>query len=343
MNKPLTFKRILIYIISAAFIGVIIYLLLTSGKITMYKDESTTGNTSGNLLNGGLFCENDGKIYFANPYDSNKLYCMDSDLSNVKKLFDDRVSYLNSAGKYIFYTKRNDQLENDGNALLSLSTTGLFRITTSGHSPAKLYDDPTQVVCLFGNNIYYQHYDQKKGLELYSTKIDKSEEKRILSEAAAPYAVSNGKIYYTGWDKEHNINSINIDGTGRQVIHEGNFTSLTRQGDYLYFMDMGKDYCLCRIPIEGGTVETIVNQRIATYNVAEDGSAVYYQIDNGNDNGLYKLDLTNNNSSLILSGNYNYLNITSNYLFFESFDQSELYTYNFASQSVNPLNIEKED
>ena len=146
------FKRIFMGIIAVAAVAFIIYTMVAGNRTKFYDDESTTGNTSGNLLNGGLFCENEGKIYFANPYDENKLYCMDNDLSNAKKLIDDRASYINSAGGYIFYTRRNDQIENDVDALLSISTTGLFRVNTSGHSVKRLYDDPTQVVCLYGND-----------------------------------------------------------------------------------------------------------------------------------------------------------------------------------------------
>lgn len=340
MKKSSLTKRIFISIIAVAVTILIVYALIMKSRVKMYDDSSTTGNTSGNLLNGGLFCENGDKIYFANPYDDNKLYSMKTDLTNIKKLYDDRVSYINSAGKYIFYTRRNDQLENDGNALLSLSTTGLFRLNTSGRGAHKLYDDPTQVVCLYGNNVYYQHYDQKKGLELYSAKIDGSTDTELLDEAAAPYTVYNDKIYYTGWDNDHYIHSMNINGTGKQVIYEGNCTSLTRQGNYLYFMDMGQDYSLCRIPLDGSSVETIINMRLATYNVADDGTAIYYQVDDQTNNGLYKLDMSTNNSVLISSGNYNYLNLTSEYLFFESFDQSTLYTYNLATEEVKLFSIE---
>ncbi len=319
----------------------ITYIFITRNRIKFYDDDSITGNTSGNLLNSGLFCENGGKIYFANPYDDNKLYCMDSDLSNPKKLSDDRVSYINSAEKYIFYTRRNDQIKNDLNAVLSLSTTGLFRINTSGHSNFQLYEDPTQVVCLYGNNVYYQHYDQKKGLELYSIKIDGSEEKKIVSEAVAPYAIHNDRIYYTGWNSDHYIHSIGINASGAKVIYAGNCTNLTIQGDYLYFMNMEQDYSLCRIPFDGSSVETIINQRLATYNISEDGTSVYYQVDDGKNSGLYKLDLYTYNSSLIAEGNYNYLNLTSEYLFFEEYDQSVLYTYNLSTEQMQTLNIEK--
>ncbi len=340
MKTSTIIKRIFIGIIAAAFLGILTYFFITKNRVQFYDDESTTGNTSGNLLNSGLFCENDGKIYFANPYDDNKLYCMNSDLSNPKKLTDDRASYINSAGDYIFYTRRNDQLENDIDAALSMSTTGLFRINTSGKNIYKLYDDPTQVVCLYGNNVYYQHYDQKKGLELYSTKIDGSEESKLLAEAAAPYAVSDNKIYYTGWDNDHYIHSISTTGSGARVIYAGNCTSLTIHGDYLYFMNMEQDYNLCRVPFDGSSVETIVNQHLATYNISEDGTSIYYQVDDGTNNGLYKLDLYTYDSTLISEGNYNYLNLTSDYLFFEEYDQSELYTYNLATEAIKTLQIE---
>ncbi|MCX4325755.1 MAG: DUF5050 domain-containing protein [Lachnospiraceae bacterium] len=343
MKKNLILRRVFIGILAIAAVIIIIYTIVTGNQTKFYDDESTTGNTSGNLLNGGLFCENEGKIYFANPYDENKLYSMDDDLSNVKKLVDDRVSYINSAGGYIFYTRRNDQLENDVDAIISLSTTGLFRINTSGHGVKKLYNDPTQVLCLYGNNVYYQHYDQKKGLELYSIKIDGSDGKKLLNEPAAPYSIHNGKIYYTGWNKDHYIHSLGTSGSGSQVIYAGNCTNLSRHGSYLYFMDMANNYSLCRVSLDGSSVETLVNERIATYNIPEDGTSLFYQVDNGTDNGLYRMDLTTMKSSLITAGDFNYLNFASGYLFYETFDQSNLYTYNLSTGQSQLHKIEKED
>ena len=334
--------KILVYILVAAFVASAVIMVIRRRKVKLYSDEGIVGNTSCNLLNGGLFSETNGKIYFSNPYDQGKLYVMNNDLTEPEKLYNDKVSYINAAGKYIFYTRRNDLLKNDGDALLSLSTTGLFRLNTSGKNPAKLYDEPTQVACLYGNNVYYQHYDRKKGLQLYSSKIDGSTEKELLKEAAAPYAIYNNKIYYTGWDKDHYIHSISIDGTERQVIYEGNCAFLTRQGDYLYFMNMDDNYSLCRIGLDGGSVDTIIRQRLATYNVSEDGHTVFYQVDDGENNGLYKYDLSNGYQTLISSGNYNFLHLTTNYLIYETYDQSSMYTYNLVSGDVKPLQIPKE-
>lgn len=341
MKTSTIVTRIFIGIFACALIVVIMYVFITGKRVKFYDDEQTIGNTSGNLLNGGLFCENEGKIYFANPYDSNKLYSMDKDLSNPKKVIDDRASYINSAGKYIFYTRRNDLIKNDLDALLSLSTTGLFRVETSGRNISKLYEYPTQVACLYGNYIYYQHYDRKEGLELYSTKIDGSEESLLVEEAAAPYAIYKNKIYYSGWDKDHYIHSMDITGGNSTVLYNGNCTALTVHGDYLYFLNMEQDYSLCRMSLDGSSVETIINQHLATYNISEDGASIYYQIDDGKNNGLYKLDLYTYNSELISEGNFNYLNLTSEYLFFEEYDQSVLYAYNLATETAQVLKIEK--
>lgn len=319
-----------------AVIAAIVILVVTfylRGKVTLYSDETTTGNTSCNLLNGGLFCEVDDIIYFANPYDQNKLYKMDKDMSNVDKVIDDKVSYLNGAGRYLFYTRRNDRLKNDGDALLSLSTTGLFRMRLSTGSVKSLYEDATQVACLYGNSIYYQHYDQKDGLRLHSVMIDGSEDKEILNGPAAPYAVSGDRIYYVGIDREHNIHSMATDGSDNQTIYEGNCTNLSKNGDYLYFMNIDQNYSLCRIALNGGSPETLVGQQIATYNISDDGDTIYYQLDNGTSkNGLYEYSLSSNSSKLLAEGNFNYLHLTSDYLFYEDFDGSNAYVMGLANE-----------
>lgn len=53
-----------------------------------------------------------------------------------------------------------------------------------------------------------------------------------------------------------------------------------------------------------------------SYNVDEKESAVYYQIDNGTSNGLYVKDLEGGEVRKIADGNYNYLHLTSKYLFY---------------------------
>ena len=57
------------------FTGIVILLLVASSVYSVLSeripsnDISVTGNTAGNLNNGGLFAESDGKVYFSNAYD----------------------------------------------------------------------------------------------------------------------------------------------------------------------------------------------------------------------------------------------------------------------------------
>lgn len=325
-------RNTIIGVIALLAVAAFLIVMQLRSRVTLYDDPNTVGNTSGNLLNGGRFCESDEKIYFSNPYDENTLYSMDSKLEHVKQISSDQVSYLNVAGKYIFYTRRNDKKSSTGEGLLSLSTTGLFRINTDGKHMGKLYDDPTQVVNLYGNYVYYQHYDQKQGLQLYAAKIDSTSDDMLVDEGVAPYSVDNGLIYYTGYDSEHAIHSMNINGSDKKTLLEGNYTSLIKQGEHLFYLDMDQDYALCRANLDGSESEILISDRIATYNINTEENIIYYQIDDGENNGLYQMDLSSGKSRLIALGDYNYLHLTSEYLFYESFDGSTAYVMDLATE-----------
>lgn len=332
-----TRNRIIAGIVVLAIIGGVCLLHLQT-RVHPYSDETITGNTSANLLNGGLFTKSGDTIFFANPYDQNTLYSMDTELGNVKKLYDDCASYINAAGKYIFYTRRNDQKGTENNAFLSFSTTGLYRIQTNGHSIGQLYRNPTQTVNLLGNNLYYQHYDDQEGLQLFRVGIDGKKDTLLLDEGASPTAIVDNVIYYTGMDSDHNIHTLSIDGGNPQVLCEGNFTGLSYAGGYLYCMDMENDYTLCRLNTDGTELTHLTQERIATYNVSGDGSTVYYQIDNGTDNGLYALEPDSGTQIELLAGNFNYLHIIDNYLFFEDFDGSAAYVMDTATEKIEDFN-----
>ena len=94
-------KNKLILGIAIFFIIIIGVLLAFAGRLTP-NDEFETGNTAGNLNNKGLFCEQDGIVYFSNAYDNNVLYSMSPDESNVKRLNNVSVASLNADPKRIF-------------------------------------------------------------------------------------------------------------------------------------------------------------------------------------------------------------------------------------------------
>ena len=94
MKKAITISVITII---GLLLAVLIFLSIRSSRI-VYNNDNAIGNSAGNLNNGGLFCEYNDKIYFANPYDYNKLYVMNSDCTNAMKLNDDSVASINVCG-----------------------------------------------------------------------------------------------------------------------------------------------------------------------------------------------------------------------------------------------------
>lgn len=333
MNKQIR-NRIITVVVIVLIVGFGAYLRWTT-KIKYYKDETITGNTSTNLLNGGLFAKDGDKIYFANPYDQNAIYSMNEDLSKPKKIYEDYASYINAAGDYIFYTRRNDQKGNKGgNAFLSLSTTGLYRITKSGGAIGQLYRDPTQTANLLGNHVYYQHYDQEKGLQLFSIGIDGKEDTMLVDEAVSPTVIVDGTIYYTGMGSDHDIHTINIDGTASRTICEGNFTGLAYANGSLYCLDMDNDYTLCRLNTTGSDLVRLTQDRVVTYNVTEDGSTIFFQVDNGTNNGLYVMDADGSSAVMLRAGNFNFYHIIDNYLFFEDYDGSAAYVMDVNTEQI---------
>ncbi|MBR1744254.1 MAG: DUF5050 domain-containing protein, partial [Lachnospiraceae bacterium] len=131
----------------------------------------------------------------------------------------------------------------------------------------------------------------------------------------------------------------NINGGNSTVLYEGNCTGLAKQGSYLYFLDMDNDYQLKRISVDGGMAETLVSDHVATYNVSQDEDVLYCQVDNGSNNGLYELNLSTLSLTPIVSGNFNYLHLTKNYLFYEEYDQSKVYAMNLASHTTEELEL----
>ncbi len=91
---------IIAVLVVIAIAGISIYSVLDN-KIK-YNDSYVNGNSAGNLYNAGLFCESNGTVFFANPDDNYRLYSMDLDGSNLKKLCSDTAMYINADDNYVY-------------------------------------------------------------------------------------------------------------------------------------------------------------------------------------------------------------------------------------------------
>lgn len=307
---------------------------------TVMNDENAYGNTAGNLLNGGAFCEKDNKIYFSNPNDDGSLYEMNNDCTGFLKLHSDKAAYINTAGPYIYYSRINNTREHAMGSIFIFDNTGIYRIRKKGGSHMKqLYKDPVGMVNLSGNYLYYQHYQDKKGLELYRVKIDGKDNAKISGEGIVPASISDGAMYYAGVNDDHNINTLDLSSGASSVLAKANAVNCIKAGNAVYYISQEDNYGIVKCNLDGSKKQLIVKEQCFTFNLSESGKYLYYQVDGGDHNGFCRMNLQTRKSTVLKKGDYSQIYVTSNYVFFTEFKTGKIYMVPAGEQNtVTPFN-----
>ena len=317
-------KTIIFIFVLALIIGGFTALSHYSNKV-YYNEEDVTGNLAGNLYNGGLYCEVDGTIYFSNPADDGALYSMAPDCTDVKKLSTDKVASINADEHYIYYSRRNYAKESSTIIIFNFENTGIYRYTKKNGKLKQLFGGANGVSCLYGNTIYYQHYDEQTAIQLYGVGIDREHEGKISTDGGIPASIYGGILYYAADDKDHYLHALNLNTKEDQVIFYDNCFMPVAMPGGIYYIASSDNYAIYRIGYDGGDPVKLVDEFCFTFNITEDEKFLFYQIDGGDDNRLVCLDLTTGISRTIMDGNFKQINITSQFVFFTDF--SDLYTY----------------
>ena len=317
-------KVIISALVCIIFIGIVCLTYLSNR--TMKNKDDAIGNTAGNLLNGGLFCENDGLIYFSNPEDKGNLYVMDSDMSNVKKLYGDNCSYINATNHYIFYVRDNHKRKSAPGQFFNFNTVGIYRVNKKdGENIKQLYSKPAGITSLKGNTLYYQHYNAKENLQFYQVNIDGSKEEKITEEPISPASILGNSLYYSGVKDDHNIHSMNLDTKSSSNVYSGNCYHVIATKKYLYFLSLSNNYAIARTNLDGSKPTILVKERCSFYNISKDENYLYYQVDGGDNNRLCKLNLSTMESETLKTGDFNSIHVTDHYVFFKEFDTNRVY------------------
>lgn len=287
-----------------------------------YNVETATGNTAGNLNNGGMFCEHNGKIYFSNPCDNGYLYVMDSDCSNARKLINDSVESLNVCRDYLFYV-RNNLSKMASDAEYRGQMFGVYRADLNGENPEVLYDSKAAVASLYGNYLYYQHYDKDTALTLYKVKIDGKEEKKLSDTPYNPASVHDGRIYFSDPDHQNQISYLDTQSDRVIQFYETNAYQVDAADNYIYFIDVSKGYSLVRLNTGNKTLELLYQApggKVINYN--RYGNKIFFQVE-GENTGLYRINADGTQVEFIAPGNVNHINCTSQYTFFQYYEDSK--------------------
>lgn len=298
---------------------------------TVFNDGYVNGNTAGNLYNSGLYCEYNGIIYFANPGDSNRLYSMQANGTDVKKICNDVVSYINVDNNYIYYVRNNISASSDG-SVFNFSTNALCRLSKDGEDLVVLDTEPSLYASLIGNYIYYIHYDEENASTLYRVKIDGTEQEQISKTPYFTCSTNGQYIYYNGIENDHNVYEYNTATGSQTLLYSGNCWMPVKIDNDLYFMDCDDDYKLAKVNLSTKDKTTLTEDRVDCFNIY--GSYIYYQDNTTTHLNRVRTDGTDNQE--LFAGNYTRINVTSYYVYFTDFNNER--TYRASIQ--NPLTFE---
>ncbi len=319
-----TMLKVLIILAGVTIIAILAVFVYSSGR-TYYNEEDEIGNTSGNIYNGGLFCEQDGRIYFSNDAADGKLYVMDLNCSNIKKIYDDKAVFINADDNYIYYVRANNTRENSKGSIMMFYNTGVFRLNYNGSNLMAYTANPGAYLMLHGNHLYFQRYDVNIGLYLYRYKIDGKEERLLLEDAVIPITVHNNSLLYTGYSSNHDINAMNLKSFTSRTRIAGNIAYPIYTENAIYYINMDDNYRIYQMNLDGSDPIPVIKKRCSIYNITNDGRYLFYQVDDSKHNSINRYDLKTKKNDILMEGDFKQIHVTTNYVFFKDFDNTNTY------------------
>lgn len=320
------------------FTGILILILAVSGVLSSLSSKiphnasSVTGNTAGNLNNGGLFAESEGRVYFSNAYDNGSLYSMNADETDIKKLGSSRVNTINVGGNFLYYYMNSEGNGGDGLGFV-VRTYGIFRSRLNGKSSQCLDRSASVTMQLCGDYLYYQRYNNKEFTKLYKIKTDKSENTLVSDSIINPAAYYNGIIYFNGTESDHYLYALDTASDTISTVYQGDLWYPAYKDGYIYYMDVSENYRLCRYSLSENTVEVLTNDRVDTFNVGN--QYIYYQRNSTTEPALMRMLLDGSSPEVVAEGNYSDINLTSTYAYFHAFGEDTPVYHTPVNGSVN--------
>lgn len=315
MNKTVRNNIIIAACVLAAFL--VILGVILSGRVAE-NPEGTVGNTAGNLLNEGLFCEYDGTVYFSNTSQGGALYAMNPDETDVRRLNSLKVRNILAGGKYLYFFQIGAA---DGPSLGQIEGIRYFnRSKLNGKDITAITRDTVLTGQLVDNHLYLLT-SSKSGVSLQKIKTDKSEQVQLTDWALNPACAANGQIYYHGVLENHYLYALNTQNDVTTEVWRGNIWYPILEGDYVYYMDVANNYRLCRYSLSRDEIQVLTKDRVDCYNMGN--GYIYYQ-KNGASPQLMCMYTDGSNLHPVADGNFTHINMTSNYVYFQEFGQEDV-------------------
>ena len=312
------FKKILPFIIIVLIIVGLVVVRRVVTKLSVIPENAPgmLGNTPGNLYNGGLFCETDTGVFFSNAYDGGALYFWGND-GSMKKVAEGNITHINAAGDYIYYYTA----ETSSGAGLGYvrGGRGIYRASINGKNDTILVHGTSDSVMLLGSELYYTFFgetDNKDNAEVSVQKIsiNGGDTQSVLEEHIVLGAAEGQTIYYGGIKEDHHLYALDtLSGVPRKVLPQNVYLPIV-SGGIVYYIDITDDYKLKSCRLSDGTITTIVEERIDSYNML--GDMIYFQNCDKNGYALKRVHTDGSNMEVVFEGVTTGISCTKNYTYF---------------------------
>ncbi len=298
--------------------------------------SGTIGNIAGNLNNGGIVCEADGRVYFANPYDGGSLYSMNVDETDCKKISSAVATSINVAGHYIYYFQSGSS---GAAGLGSVRIPHAFiRSHIDGSKGFTISRDVVVKAQLVGDRLYLEGTADNNHDAPYFLGVDTSgENMEILAQFGInPSCASGDLIYYNNTEGDHNLMVYDTKSGTTAPVLEGDFWNPVIDGGYIYYMVPSEEYQLRKYSLSDRTIEIVVSEKVESFNVLN--GYIYYQT-MGDNPHLAFVRTDGSGSTVLANGYYNSISMTSGYVYFKDyFNETSLYHTVPGSTSYSPVN-----
>lgn len=307
-------KRIITGVVVTLLLVTLFVVMIFLNRVSM-NPEGTIGNTAGNLNNGGLFCEYNDTVYFANSYDGGSLYAMNPDETDIRKLNSLEVHNILAGGKYLYYFQAGSTSSSGFGQLQSIRS--FDRCNLNGRDTTVLTKDVV-VAAQLVNNYIYMLTSTHSGPSFYKIKIDNTDKTMLTELSINPACAQDGVIYYNGVETDHYLYALNTADDTVTEVWAGNLWYPVLADNYVYYLDVAENYRLCRYSLSQGVVEVLTNDRVDCFNVGS--GYIYYQKNDSTSPQLICMGTDGSNAFVVAEGNYTDICMTSRYVYFRAFD-----------------------
>lgn len=310
------FTHIIVIIGILIIIGGLMLFCFLSERISP-NPPGTIGNTAGNLNNGGLFCEQNGIVYFSNPMDEGSLYSMTIDETDLKKLYSGNVCNILTGGDYLYYFMKHP-LDTTSLANIRISHA-FYRSKLNGKHVTDMTRDVVTTAQLINDTLFLLT-STDDGPSFYRMNTNGSDKVVLANYIVNPACAYNGVIYYNGTGANHYLYALNTQTDVSSELWQGNIWYPVLDGEYFYFLDVENNYRLCRFSYTQNAIEVLTEDRVECYNVGN--GYIYYQSNSNSSPALKRMRTDGSDLTIIANGNFTAIHMTSKYVYFQSFGEA---------------------